>query len=348
MFYRSLFALLLVCVSCQKSGDRAEVTDIEITEISKDSMSVRALEYGNGKFWFAGSNGKYGSVMDSIYQLNRGHIVYQDNRRLEFRSIAVTQDYTFILTAGNPALIYKISHENDSLALVYQEFGAKVFYDSLKFWNDIEGIALGDPQEDCFTILLTRDGGDHWEKISCDILPEIVKGEAAYAASNSNIALQGDHIWIATGGMAARVWHSPDKGKTWEVQQTPIISGGTMTGIYAVDFYDEKLGVLIGGDWNNKDLNTSNKAITRNGGKTWELIADGQAPGYSSDIQFVPGTEGKELLSVGSPGIWWSGDQGKSWKQLSDTGFYTAAFSKTNQGIMAGSNSISSFQLVRK
>jgi hypothetical protein len=130
--------------------------------------------------------------------------------------------------------------------------------------------------------------------------------------------------------------------------ETPITRGGEMTGIYAVDFYDENLGVIIGGDWNHKDVKTANKAITRDGGKTWELLADGAGPDYSSDMSFIPGTNGKELIAVGLPGIWWSGDQGTTWKQLSETGFYTISFKDSNNGMLAGSNSIRSFQLVRK
>jgi len=352
MHYRVLFPICLLLFSCKDEANQEhllqEVTGIELTAVSQDSISVRALEYGAEKFWYAGSKGAYGTITDSTSQVEKGSVTYQENPGLEFRSIAVAGDYTFILTAGNPALIYRISHENDSLALVYEEIGEGVFYDSMKFWNDQEGIALGDPQEDCFTVLITKDGGDNWEKITCDVLPSIIKGEAAYAASNSNISLQGDHIWIATGGMAARIWHSSDRGKSWEVLETPITKGGAMTGIYAVDFYDENLGVIMGGDWDNKEVKTANKAITRNGGKTWELLADGSGPGYCSYITFVPGTQGNELLAVGSPGIWWSGDQGTTWKQLSETGFYTAAFSNGSHGMMAGNNSISAFQLIRK
>jgi photosystem II stability/assembly factor-like uncharacterized protein len=352
MQYRILIAIFLITISCKPDQEPEvellPVTAIELTAVSTDSISVRALERGANGFWYAGSKGSYGKILDSASHVAAGRVVYNDNKGLEFRSIAVTTDYTFILTAGNPALIYKISHENDSLALVYEEAGDLVFYDSMKFWNDTDGIAMGDPQEGCFTVLITNDGGDNWRKIPCDALPQIIEGEAAFAASNSNIELQGDHIWIVTGGKASRIFHSPDKGKTWESQETPITSGGEMTGIYAVDFYDENIGIIMGGDWNNKDVKNANKAITRNGGKTWKLLADGSGPGYSSDISFVPETNGKELIAVGSPGIWWSGDQGVTWKLLSETGFYTISFKDSNAGMLAGSNSISSFQLVRK
>ncbi|PRP66406.1 sialidase family protein [Nonlabens agnitus] len=349
IFLFLLPGLLLSCKNDSTSNYQSpKDVSIQLEPLSTDTLSVRALDVKDGTFWFAGNRSTYGSFHDTLGSIQKGRVVYNGNDQLEFRSIAVTADYTFILTAGNPALIYRISHQNDSLALVYEESGEKVFYDSMKFWNDMDGIAMGDPQEDCFTVLTTTDGGDTWSKITCDKLPTIVEGEAAYAASNSNIALQGEHIWIATGGQAARVLYSPDHGKSWEVQETPMTSGGEMTGIYALDFYDENLGVMIGGDWNAKDNKIANKAITRDGGKTWKLIADGNGPGYCSDIAFVPQTGGNELIAVGSPGIWWSGNQGQDWKQLSTTGFYTIAMTNDQKGLLAGNNQISRFELYRK
>ena len=85
----------------------------------------------------------------------------------------------------------------------------------MKFWNESEGIAIGDPVENCMSVIITRDGGNTWEKLPCEILPEVEKGEAAFAASNSNIAVFGNHAWVATGGRKSRVMHTADKGKTW-------------------------------------------------------------------------------------------------------------------------------------
>jgi photosystem II stability/assembly factor-like uncharacterized protein len=38
------------------------------------------------------------------------------------------------------------------------------FYDSMKFWNKNEGIAMGD-LNDCLSIIITRDGGNTWNKV---------------------------------------------------------------------------------------------------------------------------------------------------------------------------------------
>jgi photosystem II stability/assembly factor-like uncharacterized protein len=125
--------------------------------------------------------------------------------------------------------------------------------------------------------------------------------------------------------------HSADLGQTWEIFDTPIRKGGAMTGIFSVDFYDEKQGVVFGGDWENKDQNTLNKAHTKDGGQTWQLLSDGQGPGYRSCVQYVPGSGGLELIAVGIPGISYSADGGASWRLLSGDTYFTIRFAPSGR-----------------
>ena len=249
-----------------------------------------------------------------------------------------------MLSIASPAVLYKIGVEDrvaTKIEEVYVENGDKVFYDAMAFWNDQEGIAMGDPTNGCLSIIVTRDGGDTWSKINCDNLPNTDTGEAAFAASNSNIAVYKDHVWIVSGGKRSRVFHSADKGETWEVFETPIIQGKAMTGIYTVDFYDENTGVVFGGNWEDQDFNEGNKAITHDGGKTWKLLSNGSGPGYRSSVSFVPGTKGNGLVAVGSLGISYSPDQGASWSELSSEGFYAIEFVNDTLAFASGRNKIS-------
>lgn len=315
-----------------------------INPIYKDSLSIRALHNKGNDYWFAGSKGIYGAIESGEFY--KAAVELDNDDSIEFRSVAVTDNFTYVLSAGNPALLYKIKHSTKNVSLVYVEEGEKVFYDSMKFWNDQEGIALGDPIDDCFSIIKTEDGGDTWGKLYCDMLPDYIEGEVAYAASNSNIAIYNDHVWIATGGRVARIFYSPDRGEQWQVYNTPFIAGEEMKGLYAIDFYDEFKGVAIGGDWNDKEKNKYNKAYTLNGGKSWKLMPDG--PGYCSDIMFVPGTNGKEIIAAGPMGIWWTNDLGENWIKISDKSCYTIALENSQKGIIAGKGHISKIKLTRK
>lgn len=313
---------------------------IAIDTLLKDKISIRAIAIDKDKVWYAADKGRVGFV-DLKSRSKKEYQFQKDAIDIEFRSLAQTQNEVFVLNVGNPALLYEVSKQTGPRKLVYQEKHEKVFYDSMQFWNEQEGIAIGDPTENCFSILLTKDGGHTWQKQSCNHLPKLVEGEAAFAASNTNIILKGDKAWIVSGGVKSRVFFSSDKGKTWTVTETPIVQGKSMTGIFTADFYDEKNGIVAGGDYEVQSQNFSNKAITKDGGQTWTLIADNQGFGYASCIQYVPNSKGKELLCVGGTGIWYSGDSAETWKKMSDAkDCYTLRFEDEYTAIAAGRNGI--------
>jgi photosystem II stability/assembly factor-like uncharacterized protein len=320
-----LLLLLITCFGCETGQDlppiKREQVQIKIFPMDCSIRAITAID--EHVVWFGGSKGQYGYTTDGGASWMIDSIQHAKKDDLEFRGIAKTSEALFLLAVGSPALLFKTENEGRSWKVVYEEDHPSAFYDAIAFWDDQNGIAMGDPTDACLSVILTRDGGDSWTKIPCDRLPSSAENEAAFAASNSNIALIGDHAWIVSGGGKARVFHSPDRGETWEVFDTPIIQGGKMTGIFTASFYDEKRGVIFGGDWENQAQNTNNKAITHDGGKTWQLMADGQDPGYRSSVQFLPKTEGQGLIAVGIPGISYSADGGQEWVALSDRSFYT-------------------------
>ncbi|WP_371541621.1 oxidoreductase [Flavobacterium sp. Arc3] len=265
--------------------------------------------------------------------------ITKDTLKLEFRSIAQTTKNIFLLSVANPALLYKASKTGLKTTLVYQENNPKVFYDSMKFWNKNEGIAMGDPIDNALSIITTRDGGNTWSKIPADQLPQIADGEAAFAASNTNIVIKGNKTWIVSGGKKARVFYSGNKGNSWKVYDSPIVQGKAMAGIFTADFYDANRGFIAGGDYEAPNQNFQNKARTIDGGKTWELVAENQGFGYASCVQYIPHSNGKSLVSVGASGIYYSYDSGNTWKQLaSDPSLFTIRFINNHTAIAAGKN----------
>lgn len=314
--------------------------EIEIDTILKDDFNVRAILLDDNKVWFSSDKGNFGSYDLTTKELFRDSIVKTPNK-LEFRSIANNSSHIFLLNVGSPALLYKIRKDGSENKLVYTENDKNTFYDSMKFWNDKEGIAIGDPTEDCFSIIITKDGGETWKKLSCENLPKLIEGEAAFAASNTNVIVNKNDTWIVSGGKKARVFYSSDKGKTWEVFDSPIKQGEPMTGIFSADFYDENIGFLVGGNYDKPSQNSGNKALTINGGKNWTLISENSGFGYASCVQFVPNSGGKQLVTVGFSGINYSSDNGTTWKQFSnDKEFHTIRFVDNSTAIAAGKGKI--------
>ena len=352
----TIICIALAIVSCKKDTEKKDIDveeeiteprafkEVEIGMLLRDSiLNVRAIEIlEKDEMLYGNASGGYGSYSyDShrnSYWITPPYNINIDSLKFNFRAVSNTDNAAFLLSIGSPA--YLVKQSTSGKKIVYQENHEKAFYDSIDFWNNQEGIAIGDPTENCMSIIITRDGGETWNKLSCDVLPKTKDGEAAFAASDTNIAIVGDNTWVATGGKASRILFSPDKGKTWEVFETPIVQGKETTGIYSLDFYDDKNGFAIGGDYTKAGDSTANKIRTQDGGKTWQLVAQNQSPGYRSCVQYIPGRDAKELVAVGFKGIDYSKNAGESWTHLSDEGFYTLRFINDSVAYAGGSKRI--------
>lgn len=337
-----LFMALVACKQNdqKRSKIKPEISTVEIEEIFQDnSLSIRAIDVASDKsLAFAANHGVFGLFNPQTDEWSTA-IQNYDTLNLEFRAVARTANDFFMLSIESPALLFKTG-EYGTMEMVYKEDHEGAFYDAIQFWNSQEGIAIGDPTDGCMSIIITRDGGESWNKLPCESLPKIMDGEAAFAASNTNIAVVGDKAWVATGGKTSRILFSADKGTSWDVVETPMIAGESTTGIYSIDFYDEKIGFAIGGDYTKPDATVANKMRTSDGGRTWELVGDGQEPGYRSCVQYVPNSMGRELVAIGFKGIDYSSDAGRTWTHLSDEGFYTLRFLNDSVAYAAGKERI--------
>ena len=332
------FFLISVCFfSCSKN--EFKIQNLEIQPILIDStINIRALEIDNNKVFSASSTGSiysfdaYNSKVISQLQYSFDSIV-----KPNFRALAIKNENVFAISIGNPALLFKNGK------VVYKEIHPKVFYDSMEFWNENEGIAVGDFTENCISIIITRDGGNNWNKLDCTVFNQIIEGEGFFAASDTNISIIGNKTWIASGGKNSRVYFSNDKGRTWEIFNTPVLQGESTTGIFSMDFYDQNNGYAIGGDYTKPEIDSLNKIFTVDGGKTWKTIADNMSPGYRSCIQYFPNSKGKKILVVGYKGIDYSNDYGNTWRNFSDESYYTFRFLNDSIAFAAGKGKISKF-----
>ncbi|MGA9237532.1 WD40/YVTN/BNR-like repeat-containing protein [Robiginitalea sp.] len=321
---------------CSGPSEPLPFQEVAIQEVYTDSVSIRALEVMPGSVGFAGSDGLFGSMDLQNLKVRTQRMAYLEIFP-EFRAVAHTSTDFFMLSAGDPALLYKTG-DSGTMELVYQESGPGVFYDAMAFWDDANGIAIGDAMGGCLSILISRDGGKHWSKIPCNRLPEALPGEGAFAASDTNIAIWGDFCWVASN--KGRIYFSADKGETWKVRQSPVTSATDSFGLYSLAFYDAETGYAAGGDYTNPKGNLSNKISTSDGGKTWMLRAQGETPGYLSCVQFVPGRGGRELVGVSFNGIYYSKDSGQTWNLLDPEGFYSIRFTSDSVAVASGKGRI--------
>jgi photosystem II stability/assembly factor-like uncharacterized protein len=235
----------------------------------------------------------------------------------DLRSIAATSArVAHAMSIGDSSRIFRTTDGGKHWTQQFMSLKKGSFFDAIRFWDEKHGIAVSDPVDGKFLFVTTSDGGDTWQEIPSAVLPNALPNEGAFAASGSCLEVWGSgDVWLATGGAsAARVYHSPDRGKTWTVHDTPIRVGAASTGIFSVAFRDATHGAIAGGDYTKPALAGRNLALTSDGGRTWTLVDSTTSPaGFRSAVAFVPGTAGKRMITVGLSGTDVSSDGGRTW-----------------------------------
>ena len=249
--------------------------------------------------------------------------------RLDFRDIdAVGERVAYVLSIGNGSLsrIYKTMDAGVTWTLQFANADAEAFFDAMAFWDADHGIAVSDTVKGAFVIITTEDGGKTWSRVPAEKLPPALPNEGAFAASGTNVAVFGtSHVWFGTGAAArARVLRSTDRGRTWQIAETPLAAGQS-SGIYSVAFRDPLHGVIVGGDYAKEQEAVDNAAVTRDGGKTWSLVKG--LRGFRSVVAHVPGSK-SSFIAIGPRGSDLSSDDGRTWSALPEPGFDTFSFAR--------------------
>ncbi len=269
--------------------------------------------------WASGSNGTLLRTVDAGKHWEK--LAIEGAEKLDFRDIRGFDEktaYGLSIGPGEQSRIYKTTDGGRNWQLQFTNHEPKAFYDCFAFWDRDHGIALSDSVDGKFPLLTTSDGTT-WTPLMPQAMPSALPNEGAFAASGTCIATYAQNdVWFATGGPAARVFHSSDRGKTWTVTTTPILSGAASQGIFSVVFWDKKHGAVVGGDYMQPGRAEKNAAYTNDGGKTWTLSSKLPA-GYRSGaaFTFAPSAHVVPLLiAVGTNGTDVSQD-GKTWEKQS-------------------------------
>ncbi len=259
--------------------------------------------------------------------------------RLDLRAIAATsRDVAHALSIGDSSRIFRTRDGGRTWSERFISLKKGSFFDAIQFWDAKHGIAVSDPVDGRFLLVTTSDGGETWTEVPTDRLPLALTGEGAFAASGSCLTVSGGRdVWFVTGGAAsARVFHSPDRGRSWTVSETPLRAGIASAGGFSVAFRDAKHGIVVGGDYTQAKLGGRNVALTTDGGATWTLVDSTSAPqGFKSAVAYVPGSAGRKLVAVGLNGTHVSSDGGRSWVSV-DTVPYNSVLLSGKTGYTVG------------
>ncbi|GAB3991015.1 oxidoreductase [Spirosoma daeguense] len=279
--------------------------------------------------WIGGSKGTFLRTIDGGKTWLTGSV--PDAQNCDFRDVqAINAQMAYLMSAGpaeqGQARIYKTINGGQTWTLQYETKKAGVFFDGIAFWDKQHGLVFSDPVEGRWFMLTTDDGGQTWQPVPHSSLPIMEPNEAAFAASGTSLIVQGKrNAWIASGGgTVGRVFRSIDRGRTWGVSVTPL-PAGEATGLFGMQFFNEKVGMVVGGNYKKEQLPGPNVAISRDGGQTWQRVAATDPPGLKEAIALLPNDR---LLAVGPSGSSISADQGQTWQQLDSEGFHSVACAK--------------------
>ncbi len=315
---------------------------IESSEtILNDKISIRAIEIYDNKVWYSGTDSKFGYV-DLKDSGNQKQIKLSE-KKLHFRTLGQDKKAFYAINIESPAEFFKIDKKSLKYEVVFRDTVKTAFYDALHFVNDKLAYTFSDADKDSKLKLAKFDNGK-WAMLKNDVV--LNEGEAAFAASNTNISSTKNYLWIATGGKASRILKLNFKNNQFKIFNTPIIQGESSQGIYSIDFLDDKFGIAVGGDYTKQEANINNIATTNDGGETWQIQASGQNAGYTTCVKIKPNSKGKEIISVGDQHISYSSDFGKTWKKISEEkGFFVCEWVNQDTVVFAGNGKISVMKL---
>ncbi|MGH9372568.1 MAG: WD40/YVTN/BNR-like repeat-containing protein [Vicinamibacterales bacterium] len=254
-----------------------------------------------------------------------------DAETLDFRDVdAVDERTAYVLSIGHgdASRIYKTTDAGATWVLQFRNEDSKAFFDAMVFSDRRTGFALSDAVDGQLVLSRTTDGA-RWSRVLAKDLPPALAGEGAYAASGTNLAIQGDSIWFGT--TASRVIRSTDRGVTWTAASTPLPSG-TSAGIFSIAFRDRLHGIVVGGDYKKENEAIDNAAVSADGGATWALVKG--LGGFRSAVAFIPSSN--VVVAVGPSGSDYSTDGARTWQPIDGPGFHTLSVAPGSRHAWAG------------
>ena len=298
--------------------------------------SLRGLSSSDGVLWATGGNGVILRSPDAGKTWTRLHIENADTA--DFRGVqSFGADVAYVFSVGNEdkSHIYKTTDAGKTWRMQYSHPRPAFFLDGLVCRTAKDCFAISDPIDGKFPILHTEDG-EHWTELPRTAEPwslAAIPTEGIFAASNSSLILCGPtkhDILFATGGPAARVFHSADNARTWKAAKTPILSGNASSGIFSIAC-DGRTVVAVGGNYRDPTLTKSVAVYSYDLGATWDL-AELPPTGYRSSVTPVPSARltpvRKAIVTAGR-----SGKSSQTWIAVGPTGADSADIS-TDQAVL--------------
>ena len=292
-----------------------------------ESISIRGLSVVDDRtIWVSGTQGKIGLSLDGGKTWAWNQV--NGFEKTDFRDIEGFDARTAVIMGiDSPGVVLKTFNGGKTWKAVYTENIAGVFMDAMEFWEDGNGMIVGDPIDQKPYILRTSDFGNNWVRYTDHKIEDFKNGEAMFASSGTNIkAVSKKEAVIITGGISSRILLN----EKW--YDLPLMQGQTSTGANSIAIEKGRF-IVVGGDFMKDTIRTGNAAIS-NDGKKW-FVPTTPPHGYRSCVEFIGQ---KTFISCGTSGVDISTDNGENWNLISKEGYHVVRKAKKGNTIfLAGS-----------
>jgi photosystem II stability/assembly factor-like uncharacterized protein len=285
--------------------------------------TMRGLHAVSDKvIWISGTKGEFAVTRDA------GKTWYQQAvpgaEKLDFRDVhGFSGDIALLMSIGpgSASKIFRTTDGGKSWNMTFENRDSLAFFDGMDFFDEKHGMIISDPADNKPYILETLDGGLTWNRLQPKTVPELVKGEYAFAASGTSLdARPGGECWLATGGTIARAFKTDDYGANWTAVKLPLLQGDAASGAFSIAKGPGKSVAACGGHYQQTKKSGSNIVISSDNGITWRVPAGASSVPFMECIRWIGR---KTLVACGPPGVWISEDSGTTWKEISKEGFHT-------------------------
>ncbi len=248
-----------------------ELTPVGSLNISLVPHNIQQITQNN-RIWFVNEYGGYAWIanessliakskdLQNWEVLNNG-IQQEGIGQLEF----LNSDTIF--AAGQSGSIYRTFDGGHNWTSVYNDTNVTNFIDKIKFFDNMNGIVMGDQASNATTMafLNTTDGGKTWEKYNSSLIGTGSINEVDFI-SPSYVYLCG---WNPINNINYQgIWKSSDRGKSWSFHSVGNTNKDFLTVVRAVMFKNSQMGFAAKED--------SSLWMTEDGGNSWAKIY--QAP----------------------------------------------------------------------